>query len=714
MRVLRKIRGPGLGTKLALMGLALLLIPLFSYRQLVEMERLLFQSQSRAQLLTAQGISTLFNGREDLFEELPLDIDDFEPLYAQPIDSPINLDGVFDDWQDSISKKVNSFGDSNNSFELVLGERADFLYAFITIRDNSIVHRDPNYLRLDNADHLRLSFVRPDGRDGRVAIIFPQSGEIEGFEMDDQWRYAATGAADNRIQGSLRKISGSNSTLEFRFPLSMLGSSQYFGISYVDVDDPVTREIENITQTLPSSGKDNFDLVVLGTPEVRNIVQSLGYSGSKITVIDSKRRIRAENERALNTNSSEISEPLFDVLGLVRDLRIWFNAGKQEGSSKTTESDLKISNQKIIDRSLTGEALTSRKQIADQKEVIVAAHPIVSDSNVIGTVIVEQNTDDILSFQRSSLEEVLLLSLATLGAVFIALIGFAGRLAWRIRKLRREASEAIDNHGRLKTAELKREINSGDEIGDLSRSVSAVLEKLHQHNQFLQNMPRTLRHEINNPLNTLSTSLQNLVRENPDLSQNRYLESAQRGVDRIGSIIQDLADAANLEDSLSGDDLELIDINDLLENYISNYSLLHQKQKIKFLGPQKPVMALVSDFRIEQLLDKIVDNAIDFHRSGTSIIVSLEVDYDQLQIVVANRGPTMTEKLRRTVFDSMVSHRSNQNRLHFGLGLYVARVIAEHHSGYVRALNLSDNSGVAIEIRLPLASVEQEAVSEQI
>ena len=99
------------------MGLALLLIPIFSHRQLVEMERLLFQSQSRAQLLTAQGISTLFNGRS-LFEELPLDIDDFEPLYAQPIDSACNLDGVFDDWQGSISKKVNSFGDSNNSFEL--------------------------------------------------------------------------------------------------------------------------------------------------------------------------------------------------------------------------------------------------------------------------------------------------------------------------------------------------------------------------------------------------------------------------------------------------------------------------------------------------------------------------------------------------------------------------------------------------------------------
>ena len=66
------IRGPRLGTKLALMGLALLVVPWFSYLQLVEMERLLIQGQSQAQLLTAEGISTLFNGREDLFNDLPV------------------------------------------------------------------------------------------------------------------------------------------------------------------------------------------------------------------------------------------------------------------------------------------------------------------------------------------------------------------------------------------------------------------------------------------------------------------------------------------------------------------------------------------------------------------------------------------------------------------------------------------------------------------
>ena len=113
--------------------------------------------------------------------------------------------------------------------------------------------------------------------------------------------------------------------------------------------------------------------------------------------------------------------------------------------------------------------------------------------------------------------------------------------------------------------------------------------------------------------------------------------------------------------------------------------------------------ANVSDYRIEQLLDKIIDNAIDFHRTNSPIKVQLDVYRDQLQITVANRGPTLPEKAEKSLFDSMVSHRGPQNRLHFGLGLYVVRVIADHHGGFVRAVNLADGSGVAIMVQLPMA-----------
>jgi len=61
----------------------------------------------------------------------------------------------------------------------------------------------------------------------------------------------------------------------------------------------------------------------------------------------------------------------------------------------------------------------------------------------------------------------------------------------------------------------------------------------------------------------------------------------------------------------------------------------------------------------------------------------------------------LPETVESSVFDSMVSDRGQRNKLHFGLGLYVVRVIAEHHGGYVKAMNLADSSGVAVIVQLP-------------
>ena len=722
-------RGPRLGTKLALMGLALLVVPWFSYLQLVEMERLLIQGQSQAQLLTAEGISTLFNGREDLFNDLPVALEDFEPLYAQPLENTIRLDGSADDWGQTDDRNYLQFGTSSGNqdadFTLMLGERSDYLYAHMRVQDNRLVYRDPDYLRLDNADHIRLNFIGADGRDGRMSLVFDPSDVVTGFSMDEQWRYAATGSADNRIQGVLRRVEGMNAVvLEFRIPLSLLGSRQYFGLTYVDVDDELQRDILRVTQTLPPEATQSFNLVVLRTPEVRNIVQGLGYSGAKIVVIDNQRRVRAEvgatRLAAVEDDSSTQMGSLTRQLTRVGDfIRAFFVSLSGEPvapdgiGGDAGEAEDESPSDRAIRLSLQGDPIALRNPLVSGEEIILAAHPIVSSDQVIGTVIVEQNIDDILRFQRTALEQVLLLSLLSLFAIFLALIAFAGRLAWRIRNLRREASAAIDVRGRLRRGGLLNEMNAGDEIGDLARSVSNMLEKLKQHNSFLENMPRTLRHEINNPLNTLSTSLQNLADEHPGIDDSKYLESAKRGVNRIGSIVQNLADAANLEEALEAEELENIDLNELLASYVANCGSSHVGVSFQYKGSPAPVHALVSDFRIEQMLDKLIDNAVDFHRVGTPIRVQLECYGDLLQIVVANRGATLSEERLHTIFDSMVSHRGPDNRLHFGLGLHVVRIIAEHHGGTVSAINLADASGVAFVVRLPMANSLSDRMGDQ-
>ena len=480
-------------------------------------------------------------------------------------------------------------------------------------------------------------------------------------------------------------------------------------MTFVDVDDVLQRDVVRSTQTLPTKADQNFNLVVLRTPEVRNIVQGLGYSGAKILVIDSLQRVRAEvgatrqqtEEDDTTIRAGTVTRQLTRAGDFVRS--VFLGTGSDQDPAQAAISAPQESPaDRAIRISLQGDPIALRNRVSSNEEIILAAHPIVSADQVIGTVIVEQNIDDILRFQRTALEQVLLLSLLSLFAIFLALITFAGRLAWRIRNLRRDASAAIDVRGRLRRGGLLNEINAGDEIGDLARSVSNMLEKLKQHNGFLENMPRTLRHEINNPLNTLSTSLQNLAEEHPDIDSSKYLESAKRGVNRIGSIVQNLADAANLEEALEAEELEEIDLNELLASYVANCGGAHAKARFEYHGSPAPARALVSDFRIEQMLDKLIDNAVDFHRAGTPIRVQLECFGDLVQIVVANRGAALSKNKLNTIFDSMVSHRGPDNRLHFGLGLHVVRIIAEHHGGTVTAVNLEDQSGVAFVIRLPL------------
>ena len=514
---------------------------------------------------------------------------------------------------------------------------------------------------------------------------------------------AGVGAADG---GPSQEVA-----LEFRIPLSLLGSRQYFGLTFVDVDDPLQRQVVRSTQTLPKEANQNFNLVVLRTPEVRNIVQGLGYSGAKILVIDSLQRVRAEVGATRKPTSEDESGLQFGMVtrqltvagDFIGSLSQQFLNTDPDPDNGQTEASVN-QRERAVEVSLAGDPIALRNPVSTNEELILAAHPIVSADQVIGTVVVEQNIDDILRFQRTALEQVLLLTLLSLLAIFLALIAFAGRLAWRIRNLRQEASSAIDARGRLRRGGLLNEMNAGDEIGDLARSVSNMLEKLKQHNGFLENMPRTLRHEINNPLNTLSTSLQNLAEEHPGIDSSKYLESAKRGVHRIGSIVQNLADAANLEEALEAEELEEIDLNELLASYVANCGASHNKVSFEYSGSNNPAIVLVSDFRIEQMLDKLVDNAVDFHRSDTPIRVHLECFGDIVQIAVANRGPALPEAKLLSIFDSMVSHRGPDNRLHFGLGLHVVRIIAEHHGGTAMAVNLEDRSGVALLIRLPLVN----------
>ena len=105
---------------------------------------------------------------------------------------------------------------------------------------------------------------------------------------------------------------------------------------------------------------------------------------------------------------------------------------------------------------------------------------------------------------------------------------------------------------------------------------------------------------------------------------------------------------------------------------------------------------------IVQLLDKLIDNAVDFSPAGATITVRLHLEPAAALIEVENPGPPLPGHLRGRLFESLWQSRPDgDSRPHFGLGLYIVRLIAEFHGGEASATSLPGEAGVCVRVRLP-------------
>jgi signal transduction histidine kinase len=294
------------------------------------------------------------------------------------------------------------------------------------------------------------------------------------------------------------------------------------------------------------------------------------------------------------------------------------------------------------------------------------------------------------------------LTLAVFAVAAAVLIGFATRLTTRIRRLRDEAENAIDARGRI--AHLVTAQNSGDELGDLSRSFSAMLGKLSQHHAYLESMASRLSHELRTPIAVVRSSLENLKVAPADARV--YIERAEEGLKRLGTILTRMSEATRLEQGLASVERERFDLAAVVSGCVEGYRLAYPGQSFELALARDAAIASGSPDLAAQLLDKLVANAVDFSSAGEPIRVSLSVADGAALLSVENQGLPLPESMRGKLFDSMVSLRGRDARTgepHLGLGLYVARLIAEFHEGAIRAENLASGSGVAVTATFRLA-----------
>jgi dedicated sortase system histidine kinase len=357
-----------------------------------------------------------------------------------------------------------------------------------------------------------------------------------------------------------------------------------------------------------------------------------------------------------------------------------------------------------ISSALLGTPGTRTRRTPDGRAVVLsAAHPVWSGDQIVGAVVVEETTNPIASLRSDALERLLVLTLTVFVGVAALLFVYATRLSQRIRRLRDEAEGAIDARGRL--AQIATGSDAGDEIGDLSRSFSAMLARLAQHHAYLESMAGRLSHELRTPIAVVRSSLENLKLAATPEEQRTYVARAEEGLARLNTILQRMSEATRLEQSLRAAERERYDLAALVRGCVEGYRLAYAGTPFDLDAPLHRLEVAGAPDLGAQMLDKLAENAVDFSPPGAPVRLRLQQIGRHAQLTVQNQGPGLPVQMRGRLFESMVSVREAATRAgpHLGLGLYVARLVAEFHGGAIEAADTAAGDGVVVRVNLPLA-----------
>ena len=674
--------------QLLIVALTTLVLPWAGCQYARELEAALRDSQEKSLLASAGTIANALSAQpQRVFQDYD------EPrafaagrgdLYVYPLPSQPLLDGYRDDWgvaaQPAPLPSTTGYG-----ARALAGSTERYLYLYIEV-DDTHFDAEPSNLHpeRDHFDRVDLTLQRPDTTQASYFFGTDAPGLIaaQSLVKSDQGPDRVT--EEPRIQAFwLQTAAGYH--LEARIPLRFVGSRLW-----IEARDGHGAGKSGVTAAdFPEGGRLFFTM-----PGLDDLLGTFIRDGTRATVIDTN-ALKLGVAGSVSTRLPGETE---------RNAGSWYRRFMR---IDTSSFPLEVSMPDRLEGHSARAALAGQphaewmRRAGNQELLLTAAAPIVVDGGTRGAVFLEQAGDQLLGLRDRAVTRLFNATVLTTACAVMVMFGFASWISLRIGRLRNAADSAVSVDGKIRLD--MPESASADEIGALSRGFERLLARLNEHTQYLRTLGGKLSHELRTPLTIVRSSLDNLESEGLRDDQRRYVTRAREGTQRLQSILSALGAAARVEESIKQADCTNIDLRELLSSAVAAYRDGFPQAHIALETPTDPCFIRGAPDLLVQLLDKLIENAVDFCPADGIITVRLERAPGNYRLQVQNDGPPIPQALHGRLFESLFEQRPGQgDKPHFGLGLYIVRLVAEFHGGTAVAANRADGGGALFTIALPM------------
>jgi len=238
----------------------------------------------------------------------------------------------------------------------------------------------------------------------------------------------------------------------------------------------------------------------------------------------------------------------------------------------------------------------------------------------------------------------------------------------------------------------------------------ATERSLQESEEGRQRFLRRLDHEIKNPLTGLRAALVNLQETRDSEERRRAAENANRAVERLTRLLNDLRKLSDLEERSI--ERMPVDIPDLLDDVVEAARAIpaYQGRKVNLLVTKvpSPLPPVHGDRDLLGLaVYNLVENALKFTSSKDSIEVRALEDGKAIVVEVADSGAGIASEDLSRIFEELYRGANARTTEGSGLGLALVNRIISLHGGQIEVRSRQEGPrGTVFTVRLPESSLK--------
>ena len=240
-----------------------------------------------------------------------------------------------------------------------------------------------------------------------------------------------------------------------------------------------------------------------------------------------------------------------------------------------------------------------------------------------------------------------------------------------------------------------------ERTAELEKSETQLRAAARQKDEFLA----VLAHELRNPLAPLRTGLDLLLQMQPASTPvvGRTLAAMNRQLDHIVRLIDDLLDVSRISRGVLELKKERVDLATLIHQTAETFRSLLEQRKIGLsLDLPRAIAAVVDPTRISQIIGNLLHNASKFTPENGQVTVELKYEGGKALISVTDTGVGIPEDQLERVFEmfAMIERKSQTSR-GAGIGLALAKRLAQMHGGNLSASSDGEGKGTTFTLSIP-------------